>query len=74
MNCVICDLGFATKLNGSKYYANGEEQHAEVKSINDVRFLTDKISIPKNKPCVKFLNNFRLGHLDTCLLKSWKEP
>ncbi|XP_068084117.1 bone morphogenetic protein receptor type-2 [Anabrus simplex] len=36
LNSVLCDLGFAMKLQGSKYYCNGEEQHAETKSINDV--------------------------------------
>ncbi|KAK6640108.1 hypothetical protein RUM43_008385 [Polyplax serrata] len=36
LTCVICDLGFATKISGSRYYYNGEEQHAEIKSINDV--------------------------------------
>lgn len=36
LSCVICDLGFATQISGSKYYFNGEEQHAETKSITDV--------------------------------------
>lgn len=36
MSCSLCDLGFAMKIVGSKYYQNGEEQHAETKSINDV--------------------------------------
>ena len=35
--CCICDLGLAVQISGSKYYSNGEEQHAETKSINDVR-------------------------------------
>ncbi|XP_012151417.1 kinase protein wishful thinking isoform X2 [Megachile rotundata] len=34
--CCICDLGLAVQIAGSKYYSNGEEQHAELKSINDV--------------------------------------
>lgn len=34
--CCICDLGLAVQISGSKYYVNGEEQHAETKSINDV--------------------------------------
>ncbi|XP_015610272.1 bone morphogenetic protein receptor type-2 [Cephus cinctus] len=34
--CCICDLGLAVQISGSKYYCNGEEQHAETKSINDV--------------------------------------
>ncbi|XP_076636027.1 kinase protein wishful thinking [Colletes latitarsis] len=34
--CCICDLGLAVQIAGSKYYSNGEEQHAEIKSINDV--------------------------------------
>ncbi|XP_008214725.1 uncharacterized protein LOC100121252 isoform X1 [Nasonia vitripennis] len=34
--CCICDLGLAVQISGSKYYSNGEEQHAETKSINDV--------------------------------------
>jgi len=36
LSCCICDLGFAMKLVGSKYYQNGEELNAETKSINDV--------------------------------------
>lgn len=36
LSCCICDLGFAMKISGSKYYHNGEEQHAETKSINEV--------------------------------------
>nr|KAF7425103.1 hypothetical protein H0235_007541 [Vespula pensylvanica] len=28
--------GLAVQISGSKYYSNGEEQHAEIKSINDV--------------------------------------
>ncbi|XP_018060219.1 PREDICTED: bone morphogenetic protein receptor type-2 isoform X2 [Atta colombica] len=35
-SCYICDLGLAVQISGSKYYSNGEEQHAELKSINDV--------------------------------------
>ncbi|XP_047350082.1 bone morphogenetic protein receptor type-2 isoform X3 [Vespa velutina] len=35
-NCCICDLGLTVQISGSKYYSNGEEQHAEIKSINDV--------------------------------------
>lgn len=35
-SCCICDLGLAVQISGSKYYSNGEEQHAETKSINDV--------------------------------------
>ncbi|KAG7201570.1 hypothetical protein KM043_004316 [Ampulex compressa] len=35
-SCCICDLGLAVQIAGSKYYSNGEEQHAEIKSINDV--------------------------------------
>ncbi|XP_020292585.1 bone morphogenetic protein receptor type-2 [Pseudomyrmex gracilis] len=34
--CCICDLGLAVQISGSKYYSNGEEQHVELKSINDV--------------------------------------
>ncbi|XP_024227338.1 kinase protein wishful thinking isoform X2 [Bombus vancouverensis nearcticus] len=34
--CCICDLGLAVQISGSKYYSNGEAQHAEIKSINDV--------------------------------------
>lgn len=34
--CCICDLGLAVQISGSKYFVNGEEQHAETKSINDV--------------------------------------
>lgn len=37
--CCICDLGLAVQISGSKYYSNGEEQHAETKSINDVRLI-----------------------------------
>ena len=36
MSCCLCDLGYAMKISGSKYFYNGEEQHAETKSINDV--------------------------------------
>ncbi|PSN47472.1 hypothetical protein C0J52_01954 [Blattella germanica] len=36
LSCCLCDLGFAMKISGSKYFHNGEEQHAETKSINDV--------------------------------------
>ncbi|XP_069692532.1 activin receptor type-2A [Periplaneta americana] len=36
LSCCLCDLGFAMKISGSKYFQNGEEQHAETKSINDV--------------------------------------
>lgn len=36
LSCCLCDLGFAMKTSGSKYYHNGEEQHAETKSINEV--------------------------------------
>ncbi|XP_049955024.1 bone morphogenetic protein receptor type-2 isoform X2 [Schistocerca serialis cubense] len=36
LSCCLCDLGFAMKISGSKYFYNGEEQHAETKSINDV--------------------------------------
>ena len=36
LSCSLCDLGFAMKIVGSKYFQNGEEQHAETKSINDV--------------------------------------
>lgn len=37
LTCCLCDLGFAMKISGSKYYYyNGEEQHAETKSINEV--------------------------------------
>ncbi|XP_063237447.1 bone morphogenetic protein receptor type-2 [Bacillus rossius redtenbacheri] len=36
LSCCLCDLGFAMKICGSKYFCNGEEQHAETKSINDV--------------------------------------
>ncbi|GLH05419.1 Receptor protein serine/threonine kinase [Gryllus bimaculatus] len=36
LGTVLCDLGFAMKLQGSKYFCNGETQHAETKSINDV--------------------------------------
>ncbi|XP_011505066.1 PREDICTED: uncharacterized protein LOC105367910 [Ceratosolen solmsi marchali] len=35
-SCCICDLGLAVQISGSKYFSNGEEQHAETKSINDV--------------------------------------
>lgn len=27
--CCICDLGLAVQISGSKYYSNGEEQHAD---------------------------------------------
>jgi serine/threonine protein kinase len=37
-SCCICDLGLAVQISGSKYFSNGEEQHAETKSINDVSF------------------------------------
>ena len=36
LSCCLCDLGFAMKISGSRYYQNGEEQVAETKSINDV--------------------------------------
>lgn len=36
LSCSLCDLGLAMKIVGSKYYQNGEEQHAETKAINDV--------------------------------------
>lgn len=36
LSCCLCDLGFAMKISGSKYFYNGEEQHAETKSITDV--------------------------------------
>lgn len=35
-SCMICDFGFATRISGSKYYANGIEQSAETASLNDV--------------------------------------
>lgn len=46
--CCICDLGLAVQISGSKYFVNGEEQHAETKSINDVR---------KNLTLIFFLKN-----------------
>ena len=36
MHCVVSDLGFAIHTQGSKYYVNGEEQHAETSSLTDV--------------------------------------
>ncbi|KAK8401940.1 hypothetical protein O3P69_001206 [Scylla paramamosain] len=36
MSCVVSDLGFAIHTQGSKYYINGEEQHAETSSLTDV--------------------------------------
>uniref|UniRef100_T1J656 receptor protein serine/threonine kinase n=1 Tax=Strigamia maritima TaxID=126957 RepID=T1J656_STRMM len=37
LSCFICDMGFAMKLSGSKYYGhNGEEQYAETTSLTDV--------------------------------------
>lgn len=36
LTCCICDLGFAMKISGARYYQNGEEQHAETRSINEV--------------------------------------
>lgn len=44
-SCCICDLGLAVQISGSKYFSNGEEQHAETKSINDVRKLFLLLSI-----------------------------
>lgn len=36
LSCCLCDLGFAMKIAGSKYYYNGEEQNAETTSLTDV--------------------------------------
>ncbi|GAB6031872.1 hypothetical protein CHUAL_010268 [Chamberlinius hualienensis] len=37
LSCALCDMGFAMKISGSKYYGqNGEEQHAETTSLTDV--------------------------------------
>lgn len=36
MRCVVSDLGFAIHTQGSRYYINGEEQHAETSSLTDV--------------------------------------
>ena len=43
--CCICDLGLAVQISGSKYFSHGEEQHAEMKSINDVRNELRSISL-----------------------------
>ena len=48
LSCCICDLGFAMKISGSLYYQNGEKQHAETKSINDVSNLQFTNSIITN--------------------------
>lgn len=36
MSCCICDLGFAMRISNPRYFANGEEQHAETISITEV--------------------------------------
>lgn len=37
LSCALCDMGFAMKIAGSKYYSQtGEEQHAETTSLIDV--------------------------------------
>ncbi len=36
LSCVVCDLGFAMKIFGSKYYRNGQEENAEQSSLTDV--------------------------------------
>ncbi|XP_071514684.1 uncharacterized protein [Panulirus ornatus] len=36
LSCVVSDLGFAIHTQGSKYFINGEEQHAETSSLTDV--------------------------------------
>lgn len=36
LSCVVSDLGFAIHTQGSKYFVNGEEQHAETSSLTDV--------------------------------------
>lgn len=36
LTCVVSDLGFAIHTQGSRYYINGEEQHAETSSLTDV--------------------------------------
>ncbi|KAG0710835.1 Bone morphogenetic protein receptor type-2 [Chionoecetes opilio] len=36
MQVIVSDLGFAIHTQGSKYYVNGEEQHAETSSLTDV--------------------------------------
>ncbi|XP_037090850.1 bone morphogenetic protein receptor type-2-like [Pollicipes pollicipes] len=35
-SCCICDLGFAMKISGGRYFTNGEEQNAETTSLTDV--------------------------------------
>ena len=34
--CCICDLGFAMKISGGRYYSQGEELSAETTSLSDV--------------------------------------
>ena len=36
LTCCICDLGFAMKIQGSKFYRNGQEENAEQSSLTDV--------------------------------------
>nr|XP_018902024.1 PREDICTED: activin receptor type-2A [Bemisia tabaci] len=46
LECRICDFGLAVKIQGSRYYNLGEEQHAETQCINDagtLRYMAPEI-------------------------------
>jgi hypothetical protein len=36
------------KISGSKYFYNGEEQHAETKSINDVSICFNELKVKQS--------------------------
>ena len=36
LRCCVCDLGFAMKIQGSKFFRNGQEENAEQSSLTDV--------------------------------------
>lgn len=72
LSCCLCDLGFAMKISGSKYFYNGEEQHAETKSINDViytnnncllNFITACLAIVSIHVCLIYINSLENSEL-----------
>jgi hypothetical protein len=62
LSCCLCDLGFAMKISGSKYFHNGEEQHAETKSINDVsdyfHFIQNKLVVFNGYQGIQYKNPY----------------
>lgn len=68
-SCCICDFGLAVQISGSKYYINGEEQHAETKSINDVSKYMIHENICQKTP--KF--ELKTAQIDCKVMKSLKK-